>query len=630
MSDLIARGMAVKVSEQLADNTTKLGDLTQLNTTDKSSVVNALKEIKSQASSNATAVSNIGNGSPKGTYATLSALQTAYPTGTTGVYIVTADGGWYYWNGSAWTKGGTYQSTGIGANSITPDLISNVIPNTPNLFNSQTVKTGYFLDGTGVDSPLSGYAISDYIPVSFGVIYQYNSINNSNVPPVHQGGYYDVNKIWLAEIPTKSTMPANFTPPANAKYVRINTGDQKFASTYVNSTASQLYSLPWLQLNVNSVKPSMIQNTIDVNANLFNTSSVTNGYYLDATGTQQALSGWDISGFIPVNAGETYQYKVLDAGGQPPLHQGAYYDSNQHWLGELPYSSVMPATWTAPANAAFVRLNTYGSYLNNSYINSTKSNMYELPWLNVATSNYETKSVTLDKLADSVINAISTGNTQPSKWSGKKWSVIGDSITAGFDSVTNTNDCVAYHQVIANKIGCTVNNYGIGGTGYRCPSSVGGTDMFYNRLSAIDSTSDLITVFGGTNDWNGNNGVPMVLGVMGDTSPSASFYGAVDNVLSTLVTNFPTKTIAVFTPLERSNAWYNLGGSNGVTLQQVTDAVIAVANKYNIPVLDLYRNSNMYAWNATFRSAMMPDGLHPNNTGHQALADKILAFLNML
>jgi hypothetical protein len=61
------------------------------------------------------------SGSPKGVYATLTVLQTAFPTGTTGIYIVSADGKWYYWSGSAWTAGGTYQSTGISSNSI--DLV---------------------------------------------------------------------------------------------------------------------------------------------------------------------------------------------------------------------------------------------------------------------------------------------------------------------------------------------------------------------------------------------------------------------------------------------------------------------------------------------------------------------------
>lgn len=70
-----------------------------------------------------TQIANIGNASPKGVYATLSDLQTAYPTGTTGIYVVTEDGKWYYWNGSTWTAGGVYQSSGIAPGSITPDML---------------------------------------------------------------------------------------------------------------------------------------------------------------------------------------------------------------------------------------------------------------------------------------------------------------------------------------------------------------------------------------------------------------------------------------------------------------------------------------------------------------------------
>lgn len=53
----------------------------------------------------------VASGSPKGVYTTLSELQAAFPTGTTGIYLVTADGNWYYWNSLEWTPGGIYQSS---------------------------------------------------------------------------------------------------------------------------------------------------------------------------------------------------------------------------------------------------------------------------------------------------------------------------------------------------------------------------------------------------------------------------------------------------------------------------------------------------------------------------------------
>lgn len=51
-------------------------------------------------------------GSPAGAYATTGALASADPDHG-GVYLVTADGHWYYWNGSAWADGGLYQATSL-------------------------------------------------------------------------------------------------------------------------------------------------------------------------------------------------------------------------------------------------------------------------------------------------------------------------------------------------------------------------------------------------------------------------------------------------------------------------------------------------------------------------------------
>jgi hypothetical protein len=56
-----------------------------------------------------TAISSVASGSPKGTYANLAALQAAFPTGNTNIYLTLNDGHWYYYN-SGWQDGGLYQS----------------------------------------------------------------------------------------------------------------------------------------------------------------------------------------------------------------------------------------------------------------------------------------------------------------------------------------------------------------------------------------------------------------------------------------------------------------------------------------------------------------------------------------
>jgi hypothetical protein len=176
------------IDSSLADIVHDQGDITQLNTNDKSSVVNAVKEIKSQANNNATAIVNIGNASPKGIYSTLSALQTAFPTGTTGIYVVTADGNWYYWNGSAWKAGGVYQSTGVADNSITMQKLSGSAVR-KNLFNKAT--PGYYINqSTGDLVTGAGFYYSEYIPVQPNTSYVKGG--------TYTFAYYDSSKTFIS------------------------------------------------------------------------------------------------------------------------------------------------------------------------------------------------------------------------------------------------------------------------------------------------------------------------------------------------------------------------------------------------------------------------------------------------
>lgn len=61
-----------------------------------------------------------------GAYDTLQQLQSAFPTGNTNLYIVNADKCIYYWNGSAWTKGGTIDATyAFGVELQVPNTATN-------------------------------------------------------------------------------------------------------------------------------------------------------------------------------------------------------------------------------------------------------------------------------------------------------------------------------------------------------------------------------------------------------------------------------------------------------------------------------------------------------------------------
>jgi lysophospholipase L1-like esterase len=112
------------IGVQLNDLTTQLAQSAKQADLTTTNNVLILKADKSYVDSE---IAKKASGAPKGVYATLSALQTALPTGSPDNQLVTADGKWYYWSGSAWAAGAVYQSTGIADGSVKPE---SVVPNT--------------------------------------------------------------------------------------------------------------------------------------------------------------------------------------------------------------------------------------------------------------------------------------------------------------------------------------------------------------------------------------------------------------------------------------------------------------------------------------------------------------------
>lgn len=68
----------------------------------KTSTNNRLTEMENE-------ISSVASGSP------LVASSTSDMTDTSKIYVNTTDGYWYYYNGTAWTQGGVYQSTGVSS-----------------------------------------------------------------------------------------------------------------------------------------------------------------------------------------------------------------------------------------------------------------------------------------------------------------------------------------------------------------------------------------------------------------------------------------------------------------------------------------------------------------------------------
>lgn len=208
-----------------------------------------------------------------------------------------------------------------------------------------------------------------------------------------------------------------------------------------------------------------------------------------------------------------------------------------------------------------------------------------------------------------------------------KANFLGDSITEGCG--TTDFGTKPFHQLIAKKYGmAAARNYGIGGTRLAKqgkPSESARWDLdFCSRFSEMDDNASLVVVFGGTNDF-GHGDAP--IGTPADRTPD-TFYGACHYLMSGLINKYPEARIVIMTPLHRITE-DNLN-VNGVNLAYYVGIIKEVAAFYSLPVLDLWAVSGIQPRVDVIKEKYCPDGLHPNDAGHERMAAVIGAFLENL
>ena len=209
------------------------------------------------------------------------------------------------------------------------------------------------------------------------------------------------------------------------------------------------------------------------------------------------------------------------------------------------------------------------------------------------------------------------GNSAPGlRWSGKKWVVVGDSITA---RTIRTN--MAYYDYVAQSTGITVVNMGQSGTGYKQTENDG--TAFYQRIWNVPADADVITIFGSGNDI----GYGFPLGTPSDTGTD-TLCGCINTTLDYLYVIKPTAQVGLVTP----TPWAQYPPTEpGNEMEQYADAIVEICRQRSIPCLDLYHCSNLRPWDAQFRALAYSkdedNGIHPDETGHALIAPKFAAFL---
>lgn len=179
-----------------------------------------------------------------------------------------------------------------------------------------------------------------------------------------------------------------------------------------------------------------------------------------------------------------------------------------------------------------------------------------------------------------------------------EWHQIGDSITFGG----------AFSYVSEEFYIPKITNTAVNGR-----RMSGGTGMWTDK-DVVTTTTELITVMGGTND-QGNNVTRGTIQPVRSVFDTNTFIGAYQTLIEGLLTRIPTARIILFTP---PRAWTDVSGTTLRSgLKDYGDDVKAIGAFYNLPVIDTYNNAG---WNELNFATFLSDGLHPNDAGKRRLS----------
>ena len=207
-----------------------------------------------------------------------------------------------------------------------------------------------------------------------------------------------------------------------------------------------------------------------------------------------------------------------------------------------------------------------------------------------------------------------------------KITCLGDSITAAsnLDTIENYQS-MSYPSQLGKILGAEeVVNLGIGG------SSIGRywENAFVDRYQKIPEDTDVILVMGGTND--GFCASEKELGSL-EKREKDTFTGDLDELLFGLQKDYPDAQIVLITPLPnvlhdllRKSRDYLLPQSAFVRVMK------QLGEEHGIPVIDLYNSNFLDTHDAAVIHALMPDGVHGNETGYRMLAQHIAAQLILI
>lgn len=304
------------------------------------------------------------NAGPLGTLNNTAELNSKYPNGANGYFVVLESDGktgyMYTWNGSNWIRGALYQAMGLADKSVTEQKLAfhaaNVNPD--NIFDPAKITQGRYVDSTTGSFPSrSGFNISEYIEILPSSRYKIEGT-------AEQLGFYSEkdSSAFISGLSNATKLEGTVTP-VKSKYIRITVKDeelskvtlkQRWALDNTNITKTNIeYITENLELKDESINETKLafQPAIVNPINLFDKSKVTVGRYVNyQNGSLPSKAGYNTSDYIPVLPNTRYK---IDG----TKEQLAFYSDKaaSSYVSGLSSASLLEQT-LIPSSANYIRI----------------------------------------------------------------------------------------------------------------------------------------------------------------------------------------------------------------------------------------------------------------------------------
>ena len=414
-------------------------------------ITDNLQTVKADKSYVDTLAQSIASGSPKGTYPTLVDLETALPTGNTNIYVVLANGNWYFWNESAWISGGVYQSTSIADKSVTPVktsfvervttnliLLNDVAESTTNGITYSVENGELFIVGTATEYADITLDLKDTIAPG---TYYFNPFKSGTYAGPHYPYFYN-GSANVGTLSFSAARSVTVTAEANKIQLYIENAESftDYSATFQLSTILQTTYTPYNTYEIadniknkdNTIKTEMILNsaiteekisdnsiienkikdkavtldklsediiTHDDNTNFIKHDYIVTGKYVYKDGFLRVSENVNATNFIKLEEGQQYYFdKVHNT-------YYAFYDTINNLVASYETLGNLTSPFTVPTGAVYGRFTIIDSaYSAKTYwISKTNSRPSDYGYRLLHNSLILDNSIANSKLQDNAV-----------------------------------------------------------------------------------------------------------------------------------------------------------------------------------------------------------------------------------